>query len=136
MNFEAGLLLQNLPQKYEPLKLPTFLDLKHAEVEERRPVVAAVIKPEFKGAASLLELAESINELTGNPTPMDFTPAREWDRSGKRFGATERAKATIGFECDIELHKGLVSTIEWTRANMAFIDTFIAIHAPHMSSAT
>jgi len=32
LNFETGLLLQNLPKKREPLKPPTFLDLEDAEV--------------------------------------------------------------------------------------------------------
>ncbi len=27
-----------------------------------------------------------INELTGNPTPIALAPARDWDRSGRRFG--------------------------------------------------
>ncbi|MHC5026490.1 MAG: NAD-dependent epimerase/dehydratase family protein [Planctomycetota bacterium] len=85
---------------------------------------------------SILELAQTINELTDNPTETDFLPAREWDRSGRRYGATDRSKATIGFECEIGLRDGLTSTIEWTRANIDFIDACIAKHDAHMAVAT
>ena len=39
---------------------------------------------------NIRELAETINALTGNPTPVDLRPARDWDRSGKRYGSTEK----------------------------------------------
>jgi len=52
---------------------------------------------------SILELAKLVNELTGNPAPLDFRPPREWDRSGKRFGSTEKAKRMLGFEARIAL---------------------------------
>ena len=29
---------------------------------------------------SILDLARTINELTGNTTPLDLRPARDWDR--------------------------------------------------------
>ena len=42
---------------------------------------------------SIRELAEPINELTGNPTPIELAPARDWDRSGQRYGDTGKARA-------------------------------------------
>jgi len=41
----------------------------------------------------ILELAERVNELTANPTPIALAPARDWDRSGKRFGSTGKSSA-------------------------------------------
>ena len=40
----------------------------------------------------------AINELTGNPTPIELTPARDWDHSGQRYGSTQKAGGELGFE--------------------------------------
>lgn len=77
---------------------------------------------------TILDLARTINDLTGNPTPPDIKPARDWDRSGKRFGSTEKSKATIGFEAAMPIHDGLARTIAWTRANRATIERCIRQH--------
>jgi UDP-glucose 4-epimerase len=78
---------------------------------------------------SILELAKLVNELTCNPAPLDFRPPREWDRSGKRFGSTEKAKRMLGFETRIALRDGLDQTIAWTRQHVPLIDRCIGKHA-------
>ena len=78
---------------------------------------------------SILELAKLVNELTGNPAPLDFRPPREWDRSGKRFGSTEKAKRMLGFEARIALRDGLDRTIAWTRKHLPLIGRCIEKHA-------
>ncbi len=70
---------------------------------------------------SILELAIWINELTGNPTPPDIKPARDWDRSGKRFASTDKAKNQLGFEAQIGVRDGLGKTVEWTKVNRELI---------------
>ena len=49
---------------------------------------------------TILDLATTINRLTGNKTPPAIKPARNWDRSGKRFASTEKAAnlARAGFQ--------------------------------------
>ena len=81
---------------------------------------------------SILELAELINELTENPTPIALTPARDWDHSGQRFGSTEKARAELGFECEVELRDGLERTIAWTRDNLSRVERTIAKHRQRM----
>jgi nucleoside-diphosphate-sugar epimerase len=78
---------------------------------------------------SVLELATLINGLTGNPAPLDFRPRREWDRSGKRFGSTEKAKRMLGFEARTVLRAGLERTIAWTREHLPLVDRCIGKHA-------
>lgn len=78
---------------------------------------------------SILNLARVVNELTGNPTPIDFAPGREWDRSGKRFGAPEKAHRELGFVAAMPLREGLRRTIEWTRGNRDTICRCILQHA-------
>lgn len=77
-------------------------------------------------------LAETINELTGNPTPCDLKPARDWDRSGKRFGDPTKSERTIGFKAQVPLREGLAKTIEWTLANKAVIERCMSQHEPFM----
>jgi nucleoside-diphosphate-sugar epimerase len=77
---------------------------------------------------SIFELATEINRLTGNSAGIQFLPARPWDRSGKRFGNTEKAKRDIGFEASVPLSKGLSRMIEWTQENFDFIERCIRKH--------
>lgn len=73
-------------------------------------------------------LAEQVNEMTFNPTPIAMTPARNWDRSGQRFAATEKAREKLGFVAEVDHATGLARTIEWTRANRANILRCILQH--------
>jgi UDP-glucose 4-epimerase len=84
---------------------------------------------------TILELAETINRLAENPMSIAFTGKRDWDRSGKRYGAVEGAKSAIGFAAEIDLEEGLEKTIRWTRANLSMIEACIARHAPMMRAA-
>ncbi len=77
---------------------------------------------------TILELATIINEYTGNKTPLDLRPARDWDRSGKRFASTEKAARTLEFTSQVEIRDGLRRTVEWTRANYELIKRSIAKH--------
>ncbi len=82
---------------------------------------------------SILELATLINEFTGNKTPLDLRPARDWDRSGKRFASTEKAERELSFTAQITVREGVRRTVEWTRANQGLIERSIAKHDKQMS---
>jgi len=83
---------------------------------------------------SILQLATLINELTGNPTPLEMLPHRDWDHSGKRFGSTVKAKEQLGFEAQVALRDGLGITIEWTRQNLLLIESCVQKHAQYIKS--
>lgn len=83
---------------------------------------------------TIMELAEQINSLSGNPTPVQISGKRDWDRSGKRFGAVETSKSALGFEAQISLVDGLRRTIAWTRDNLEMIEACMARHRPHMAA--
>jgi nucleoside-diphosphate-sugar epimerase len=85
---------------------------------------------------SILDLANLINKLTGNPARLDFLPQRDWDRSGKRFGSTEKTRLKLGFEAGVNLNTGLAATIEWTRQNLTMIAACIHKHDKYMIEAT
>jgi UDP-glucose 4-epimerase len=81
---------------------------------------------------SILELAELINDVTGNPTPIQLGPRRDWDHSGKRFGSTEKAQGELGFQAQMNLHDGIARTIKWTRRNLSLIDACVSKHQEKM----
>ncbi len=74
------------------------------------------------------DLAAIINHVTGNPTPVDLRPARDWDHSGKRFGATEKSTREIGFEATVSVREGIEKTAAWTLANRENIARCMAPH--------
>jgi UDP-glucose 4-epimerase len=84
---------------------------------------------------SILELATLINEYTGNKAPLDLRPARDWDRSGKRFASTEKAQRDLDFIAQVDVREGLRHTVEWTRENMELIKRSIARHDKLMMHA-
>ena len=77
---------------------------------------------------SILTWATLINRLTANPTPIEFRPARAWDHSGKRFGSTEKATQQLGFAAEAGIEDGLKRTIDWTIANLPFIEQTMLKH--------
>lgn len=83
---------------------------------------------------TIAELALKINALTGNSTPVDMKPARDWDRSGRRFGSTEKSKREIGFEAEVLFDEGLKRTVEWTKANAALIESRMGKHDYFMNN--
>ena len=77
---------------------------------------------------TIAELAKIINEETNNPTPPKLFPAREWDRSGKRFGSTIKAKNEIGFEAEVDIRTGISQLVNWTKENRSLIESCIKKH--------
>jgi UDP-glucose 4-epimerase len=66
---------------------------------------------------TILRLAERINAMTGNVAPVALKPARDWDRSGQRFGEPAKAREKLGFRAEVGHEEGLRRTVEWTRAS-------------------
>ena len=84
---------------------------------------------------SIRELAETVNEVAGNPTPIALAPAREWDHSGQRYGDTSKSERELGFRATIGLRDGLEQTVAWTRENLDWIEACMARHADRMAAA-
>lgn len=84
---------------------------------------------------TIRELAELINSVTGNPTPVQLLPKRDWDRSGKRFGSTEKARELLEFEARTEIADGIRKTVEWTKANREVIKACMTRHSKRMKAA-
>jgi len=85
---------------------------------------------------TILELATLINEFTGNMTPLDLRPARDWDRSGKRFASTEKATRELGFTAQTGIREGIERTVVWTRTHAELISQNIVRHQKMMSQVS
>jgi UDP-glucose 4-epimerase len=77
---------------------------------------------------TIRELAETINEISGNITPVDLKPARDWDRSGCRYGSTEKSREKLGFEAKVSIREGLEKTIKWSKTNLTMIQSCMKKH--------
>ncbi|HEX6787934.1 MAG TPA: NAD-dependent epimerase/dehydratase family protein [Gaiellaceae bacterium] len=84
---------------------------------------------------TIRKLAELILELSGSTSALELGPQRPWDHSVLRFGSTEKAEQQLGFRAGISLEDGLRRTIDWTRANLAFVEGCIDKHKPHLAAA-
>ncbi len=78
--------------------------------------------------STILEWAKMINEISGNKTPYDLRPKRDWDTSGKRFGDPTKSREKLGFEAKVSCREGLEKTIAWTKANLPTVKRCMAQH--------
>jgi UDP-glucose 4-epimerase len=78
---------------------------------------------------TIRDLAERVNRLTGNATPIALKPRRDWDRSGQRFGDPTKAREELGFLAEVSHEDGLRRTVEWTRTNR---DTILRCMMQHV----
>ena len=81
---------------------------------------------------SILDLAKRVNSITGNQTPIKLAPARDWDRSGQRFGDPTKAREKLGFTATVGHKDGLNRTIDWTRKNRERILACMRNHVLHV----
>ncbi|NIM97415.1 MAG: NAD-dependent epimerase/dehydratase family protein [candidate division Zixibacteria bacterium] len=77
---------------------------------------------------TIRELADIINRLTNNATEPRHLPKRDWDRSGRRIGSTEKSFVKLGFKAGVDINEGLQRTIKWTMGNLEFIQRTIGKH--------
>lgn len=82
----------------------------------------------------ILELANRINELTGNKAPLRFTERRKWDTKSRLLASIDRARELIGYNPKTGFDEGLQLTIQWFRENWEKIEAS-AEFPPGMSSA-
>lgn len=77
---------------------------------------------------TIKHLAEKIIEYTKGTSTLELLPKRDWDTSGKRFGATEKAESELGFKATAEFDESLKTTVDWTINNLKIIKSTISKH--------
>jgi len=69
----------------------------------------------------ILDLANMINELTGNRAGVTFTERRKWDTKDRMLASIERARSLIGYEPKISIEEGLKETVRWFEKHWEWI---------------
>ena len=65
----------------------------------------------------IIDLANWINELTGNSAGIIFKPRRDWDKAVRRRASIEKAKKILGYEPKTDIKTGLERTYKWILKN-------------------
>jgi nucleoside-diphosphate-sugar epimerase len=83
---------------------------------------------------TIRELADLVAAAAGQPVEVVLAPMRPWDRSGRRFGSTEKSASQLGFTAETSIAIGIERTVEWTRAHLDDIDRSIARHRDRLTA--
>jgi len=65
----------------------------------------------------IIDLANWINELTGNRAGVVFRPRRSWDKAVRRRASIEKARRILGYEPKTDMRAGLEKTYRWILEN-------------------
>ena len=82
----------------------------------------------------IVDMAERVNELTGNEAGIVKAERRVWDTKNRLLASVDLAHELVGYEPQMGFDDGLQQTIEWFRANWDRIEQ-AADFPPGMSSA-
>ena len=74
----------------------------------------------------VIDLANWINELTGNKAGINIALRRDWDKVVKRRASIEKAKKVLGYKPNTNIKTGLKKTYEWISENKDRIEKDIA----------
>jgi nucleoside-diphosphate-sugar epimerase len=83
----------------------------------------------------ILEMAELVNELTGNTAGIKKAPRRVWDTKNRLLASVDRARELLGYEPGMDFRTGLENTVAWFDSHWDDIQRD-AEFPPGMSSAT
>jgi len=82
----------------------------------------------------IVYLAELINRLTNNATPIEFRERRKWDSKPRLCASNEKVRTQLGMEFDLDFEGRIKDTIDWFNDNWDNISSS-ADFGPGMSSA-
>jgi len=88
--------------------------LRMGVVEE---AVGEAINLASETETKVIDLANWINEITGNKARIVFKSRRDWDKAIRRRASIEKAKRILGYEPKTEMKTGLRKVYEWIKGN-------------------
>ena len=65
----------------------------------------------------VIDLANWINEMTGNKAGIVFRQRRDWDKAVRRRASIEKARKILGYEPKTDMKTGLRKVYEWMKEN-------------------
>jgi len=69
-----------------------------------------------------INLANAINEVTGNKGGIKSIGKRDWDKSSRRVASIDKARKLLGYHPQISLEAGLARTRDWFLNNKSKIE--------------
>jgi nucleoside-diphosphate-sugar epimerase len=88
--------------------------LRMGVVEE---AVGEAINLASETETKVIDLANWINEMTGNKAGIVFRQRRDWDKAIRRRASIEKARRILGYEPKTDMKTGLRKVYEWIREN-------------------
>lgn len=73
----------------------------------------------------VIDLANMINELTGNDNGVKFVGRRKWDKIVRRKASIEKAREILGYGPKIGIKEGLKKTVDWFLQNRDKIEVSV-----------
>jgi len=70
----------------------------------------------------VIDLANWINDITGNDAGTTFYCRRDWDKIIRRRASIEKARRLIGYDPKTSIREGLMETFRWFRDNWTDIE--------------
>lgn len=70
----------------------------------------------------VIDVANTINELTGNTGGLKFVGRRRWDKIVRRRASIEKAKRILGYDPKINMRNGIRKTVDWFIENKEKIE--------------
>jgi len=61
----------------------------------------------------VIDIANMINELTGNHNGTEFVSRRDWDKITRRRASIEKARKVLGYEPKMKMKEGIKRTHDW-----------------------
>jgi nucleoside-diphosphate-sugar epimerase len=98
----------------------TFVDdivegtLRMGVVEE---AVGEAINLASETETKVIDLANWVNEITGNNAGLSYKPVRDWDKVVKRRASISKARKLLGYEPKTDMQMGLRKVYEWFGEN-------------------
>jgi len=65
----------------------------------------------------VIDIASMVNEITGNPSGVEFVPRRDWDKITRRRASIEKARKVLGYEPKVKMKQGIKRTYDWIVEN-------------------
>ncbi|MFC1914420.1 NAD-dependent epimerase/dehydratase family protein [Chloroflexota bacterium] len=65
----------------------------------------------------VIDIANIVNEITGNPAGIEFIPRRDWDKITKRRASKEKASKILGYQPTVGIKEGIRRAYEWIMEN-------------------
>jgi len=72
----------------------------------------------------IMDIADMINEITGNHGGVEFIARRDWDRIIQRRASIDKARKVLGYEPKTQIKGGIKKTYDWILENQDKIEAF------------